>query len=102
MAIYLIFNYYGILVHESSSLYASESRIFENIQSVLSKNKNTIEISKAVYIKGILSERIKNNLHDQSYVLYFLKRGDIKTYYEHEKSKVPTNALIIESTDLLK
>lgn len=98
----LVFNYFGIIVHESSSLYSSESRIYENMQNILSKNMTKISTYKIIYIKGILSERIKNNFHDQSYASYFLNRKDIKTYYEFETKTISRNALIIQSTDLLK
>lgn len=98
----LVFNYYGIMVHESSSLYSSESRVYDNIKTVLIDNEKYLNINKIIFIKGISSERIKNNFHNQSYIKHFLNSLDVKTIYEFESNNIPLNSLVIESTDLFK
>lgn len=99
---YLVFNYFGISVHEEASNYMDESKVFNNMEKIVSKNIDQILTNKGIFLLGNRSERLRNTLHDQSYIEYFLPNNSIKTYYQDIYENHPTNTFLIDMNDLFK
>ena len=101
----------GIKLHESSSTYLLELRVFNNVNKYFSQNANTIGKYKYIYFgdKGIGkdiqlwgSEKIINSLHDQDFIDYFLPYSHIKVLYGFKTNKIPQNSYIINSWEMLR
>ena len=108
VALFLIWNYYGIQVHEDSSLMLLESRIVRNAETYFALHK--VEIIKHPVIYFVDSERsawggsekLKVTLHDQNFVSYFFPGQTVSVLYGYEKQPIPEGAYVIESDDILE
>lgn len=101
MVIYVILNYFGIRVHESSSLFLSESNVYKNMKNIVNNNKSKIESSGVIYFKGGDSRRIKNTLHEQKFLDHFEINKNVKAIFEFEDPIKKQNYFIIDSHKLL-
>jgi hypothetical protein len=102
---------FGIQLHESSSLYLLETRIYKDTQRYFSKNGDIIKNYKFIYFKDKLkrkenpwggSEKLKVSFHDQDFLDYFLPGSRIKAVYGFETKKIPEGSYIVDSFDFLK
>jgi len=102
---------FGIQLHESSSLYLLETRIYKDTQRYFSKNGDIIKNYKFIYFKDKLkrkenpwggSEKLKVSFHDQDFLDYFLPGSRIKAVYGFETKKIPDGSYIVDSYDFLK
>ena len=111
LILYLVFNRYGILFHESSSLIASENQIFLAAQEYFNTHRQEIAAYPNLFIadnnlrKTLLqmsSRRLKNSFHDQNFVEFFLPGLKVKVNYDFETDAVPDNAYVIYSDEFIK
>jgi len=100
---YVIFNYYGIKTHESSSLYALETRIAQNAKNYFVQNKHQILNNRFVYFKnGSGSVKLKTSFHDQDFLDYFFPGANLKAIYGYESVNIPFDAFVVDNDELLK
>jgi hypothetical protein len=111
LILYLVFNRYGTLFHEASSLIASENQIFLATQAFFAKHGQAITAYPNLFIADNVvrkkmplmnSERLKNSFHDQSFIDFFLPGSGIKVYYDFETDFVPNNAAVVYSDEFIK
>ena len=104
--LYFTWNYYGIKVHESSSSYLFENRIYNNSAVYFAKNKSKILEKKSIYFINYFGDwrsvKLKNSYHDQDFLDYFLPGIKIKAVYEHDSKKIPENSFVIDGGDITK
>lgn len=108
---YGLWNFYGTMFHESSSLYLPENDIYKRTESVLLQHAEQISKSGTIFFKDDErnrnyatqnSIRLKNSFHDQSFLTYFFPNSSLKAVYNFETDQIPTNAFIINSHDLVQ
>jgi hypothetical protein len=99
---YLLFNYFGITVHEEASNYFDESKVFNNMTSILKNNKDKIFSNNGIFLMGDRSDRLRNTLHDEAYINYFFPNSKIKTYYQDLYKDQPSDTFLIDMNDLFK
>lgn len=108
--LYCGMNYYGIVVHESSSLYLLETRFVKSATRYFSKNKNEIIKHRTIYFQDPpqgasnpwgSSKKLKNTFADQDFLEYFFPSVRLKAVYQFEQKNIPENACIVQSTDIL-
>lgn len=109
--LYLVFNRYGTLFHESSSLIASENQIFLASQAYFEMHRQEITAYSNLFIadsdlrkfnRQMNSERLKNSFHDQNFIDFFLPQSGIKVYYNFETDTVPDDAYAVYSDEFIK
>lgn len=94
---YLLWNYFGIKTHESSSLYLAQNRLYENSQKFFSINMTEIRQNRYIYFAGDRSKELKNAFHDQSFIDHFFPNSKLIAVYGFEVDKIPKNVYIINS-----
>lgn len=108
--LYAISNYYGVKVHESSSLYFLETRFVNSAGKYFSQNKNKILKNKYLYFKNPPkgfsnpwggSQKLKNTFSDQNFLDHFFPDSNLKAIYEFEDKKIPEKSFIVNSVDIL-
>ncbi len=108
-ALYLVWNFYAVRLHESSSLYQLEARFVNNADKYFAKNKNTILKHNVIYIrddpKGTAwggSKKLKVTFHDQDFLDYYFPGAPLTAVYDFEATLIPKGSYIVPSSDLLK
>jgi Ca2+/Na+ antiporter len=111
LVLYAVWNYFGIRVHEETSTYLLENRIFKNAKKYFSENKSEILKHDAIYFQDKTfdlprgwngSEKLKLSLSGQSFLDYYFPGSKLKAVYGFENNTIPANAYIIDSKILLK
>jgi len=111
VALYLVWNYFGIKQHEVISTYALESSITKQATKVFSDTKR-FENCNVFYIKDPKnmkmsswegSEKLALTLSGDSFLsYYFPRRTDLKVLYEYKTQKQPYNSCTIDAQELIK
>ena len=111
MAIYIIFNYFAVSVHEEASTYLLETKIFNNAKNYFSKNKKEILKHDSIYFKDLKkglpkgwngSEKLKLSFEDNYFLDYYFPGKKIKAVYQSDNQAMPKNAYVVDSSVLLK
>lgn len=112
ITLFIFWNFFGIKVHESSSGYNLENRIFKNASIYFDKNKNEILKHKYLFFydynrKKELSapwggsEKLKNTFWDQYFIHYYFPNTDIVALYNFEKKIIPLDSFVATSSEVL-
>jgi len=111
VALYLVWNYFGIKQHEVISTYKLESSITKQAINVFS-NENRFEKCKILFIKDPKrmnmsswdgSEKLALSLSGDSFLsYYFPKRDDLKVEYEYVIKKPSIGSCIINADELIQ
>jgi len=111
LALYTIWNFFGVRVHENTSTYLLENTIFYNTQKYFAKHRLEILKHDYIYFKDTTnnlpkgwngSEKLKLSLSNSNFLDHFFPDEKIKVIYQSETKKIPENAYILESNILLK
>lgn len=111
LALYLVWNFFGIKEHEVISTYRLESRISKNAEKVFADtvrfaNCNSIYIQDPAVMKmgswdG--SEKIALTLSGESFASHYLKqKKDMKVYYEYKTKNAPKGSCVVSASELMK
>ncbi|VVA44092.1 conserved membrane hypothetical protein [Candidatus Roizmanbacteria bacterium] len=110
IGLYIFINILGVSIHESSSTFQFESRITKNALKYLSNNKIEILKHKYIYFKDSdkkdfnpwgESKKLKVTLGDQNFIDHYFPGSKLKAVYGFEDKKIPKDAYIINSFDIL-
>ena len=111
LALYLIWNYFGIKQHESISTYALESSITKRASIVFSNTKR-FKNCTTLYIKDPKnmkmgswdgSEKLALSLSGNSFLsYYFPERKDLKVEYEYNSTQQSSNSCFVASEELIQ
>jgi len=109
---YIVSSFFGIKLHESSSVYLLENRFFTNVSNYMKTYKNTIIKKEGIYfvdnkkkIQEIYwgqSKKLKSSLWDQFFLSYYFPGKQMKAYYNFETKEIPKNVYVIQSEILLR
>jgi hypothetical protein len=110
--LYIFWNFYGVIVHETSSGYSLENRIFKNTSNYFYKNKNEILKHKRIFFydynkkKELIapwggSKKLKNSFWDQYFISYYFYDSKISALYNFETKTIPSDSYIIPVGDIL-
>jgi len=110
--LFIIWNFYGTKVHESSSVYTLENRIVTNASIYFSQHKKEIIKHKYLFFYDINkkkkpdspwggSEKLKNTFWDQYFIEYYFPENKIKAIYYFENKKTPEDSFVVLSRDIL-
>lgn len=108
--LYIIMNYYGVKVHESSSLYLLETRFVTSADRYFSKNKNEILTHRYLYFQDPPqgasnpwggSKKLKNTFSDQAFLDYFFPHSRLTAVYGFENSSIPKEVFVLQASDIL-
>ncbi len=111
IVLYVVTNFFGIIVHESSSTYLLENKIFQNAKTYFATHRNEILKYDIVYFKDTVhnlpqgwngSEKLKNSLNGNNFLYYFFPEKRMSAVYDYEKSQDPKGAYTINSSLFLK
>lgn len=108
--LYFIWNFFGVLVHESDSTYIYESKISRNVESYLLDNFKEISNYKYIYfedqsvpINGWYgSKKLKQTLSNQAFLSYFFPGQTKVVNYNFESKKIPEDSYVLQSNIFLK
>ncbi|MEI6532336.1 MAG: hypothetical protein WCO06_00705 [Candidatus Roizmanbacteria bacterium] len=109
--LYISYNFYGIKVHESSSLFFLESRIVSNATTYFSNHNDSIQNRNNIYFLETKpsswggSKKLKVSLHDQSFLNYYFPQKQMKVIYESDSIPAPIllpNTYVVESDDIIE
>ncbi len=106
---YLLFNYYGTIVHESASTFKLESAIYFRSRQYFEKRRALALKKDVIYLmdlkKGVNpwggSKKLKDTFWNQNFVKYIFPEKEIKMIYGFEHPNIPKNALVVPSSKLL-
>lgn len=110
IGLYILFNFYGIKVHESSSTFFLESRVSDNLRDVIEENRETISSKKYIYFKDSekkdfnpwgQSKHLKTTLSNQNFLDLYFPKKDITAIYSFEQKEIPKDSYVINSLDIL-
>lgn len=109
--LYIFWNYFGIRVHEETSTYLLENKIFNSTKKYFTENKKEILKHDSIYFQDKTfdlprgwngSEKLKLSLSDESFLDYYFPGSRLKAVYGYEDNDIPANAYIIDSKIFLK
>jgi len=109
LATYLIFNYYGTLVHESASTFKLESDIYFRSKQYFDQRRLQILKKDIIYIKDLKkgvnpwggSKKLKDTYWGQNFVQYLFPEKKLTMIYGFEQPNIPKNAYVVSSLNLL-
>ncbi len=110
LTIYCIWNFFGVKVHEISSTYFLENNIYIKTQKYFVKNRDEILKHNIIYLKDSShnlpkgwngSEKLLNSFSGENFINHFLPEKKIKIIFGYQDDKIPKNAYIINSQELL-
>ena len=109
LATYLIFNYYGTLVHESASTFKLESDIYFRSKQYFDQRRLQILKKDIIYIKDLKkgvnpwggSKKLKDTYWGQNFVQYLFPEKKLTMIYGFEQPNIPKNVYVVSSLDLL-
>ena len=108
---YLIFNYFGVKVHEDTSTYLLETKIYNNVRQYINIHKDEILKYRTIFFKDTTydlpkgwngSEKLKMSLGDQNFLDHFFPNNNVYAIYGFENKKIPKESYVIESNIFLK
>lgn len=111
LVVYILVSFFGIKLHQSSSLYFLENLIAKKTAQYFQEHKKEILKHEAIFFKDKPLERgefwgqsikLKDSLMDQNFSYYYFPEKKIKAFYNFETNSPPKNSYIIESLLLLK
>jgi len=111
LALYLLVCFFGIRLHESSSLYLLEDSISKKASVYFKENKQEILKYNSIFFRDLTLKRgeiwgqsikLKDSLWDQQFLNYYFPGKKLKAYYNFETKTIPKDAFIIDSYLLLK
>lgn len=112
ISLYFAFNYFGIRLHENSSLYLLESRFVASTQRFFDKEREKIKKYSILLIRDRPpgqdnpwggSEKLKVTYHDQSFIDHFMKGSKIRTIYDRDYiDACPWDAYVVSSEEILE
>ena len=118
IVLYTVTNYFGVKLHESSSLYLLESRFVTNADRVFKKYGAQIEKHPVLYFTDFVynkkikkkiyyrpwggSKKLDNTFHGQYFLDYYFPGKNMKAIYGYTTEKIPKNAYVIHSELFLK
>jgi len=109
--LYLMTSYFGMRLHESSSLYLLENKISQRAAAYFTKNKQTILKHKTIYFIDMRSKTgqmgnhsitLKNSFFDQNFLDYYFPGKKLKAYYNFESLKIPEDSYIINAASFIE
>lgn len=106
---YLVFNYYGTLVHESASTFRLESDIYFRSKQYFESRRSQILKKDIIYVKDLKkgvnpwggSRKLNDTYWGQNFVQYLFPEKKIIMVYNFEHPNIPKNAYVVSSLDLL-
>lgn len=110
LIIYCVWNFFGVTVHEISSTYFLENNIYIKTQKYFKKNRGKILKYNIIYLKDTSynlpkgwngSEKLLNSYSGENFINHFLPEKKIKVIFGYQDNKIPENAYIINSQELL-
>lgn len=110
IALYLYLNILGISIHESSSTFLLESRFTINAKKYFNQHKKEILKYQYIYFEDKTkiipmpwggSEKLKVTFGDQNFIDHYFPESKLKAIYGFEDKKIPKDAYIVNSFDIL-
>ena len=110
LIIYCVWNFFGVKVHEISSTYFLENNIYIKTQKYFVKNRDEILKHNVIFLKDTShnlpkgwngSEKLLNSYSGENFINHFLPEKKIKVIFGYQDNKIPKNAYIINSQELL-
>lgn len=111
LALYLVWNFFGVKEHEIISTYTLESRISRNAKTIF-EDKLRFANCNSIYIQDPKemkmgswegSEKIALTLSGESFATHYLpQRKDLQVFYEYRTKKAPVGSCIVTSSELMK
>jgi len=109
VSLYLVWNYYGTLIHESASTIKLESAIYFKSRAYFDQKRSRIVLKDSIYIKdpkkGLNpwggSKKLNDTYWGQNFVQYLFPEKDLKMFYAFETKKIPKNSFVVSSLELL-
>ncbi len=111
ICLYVIWNFLGIKVHEETSTYLLENKIFHNASQYFGEHRQEILSHNVIYFKDTTnnlpkgwngSEKLKLSFAEQSFLDYYFPDANLKAVYGFEDEQIPNNAYVVESNIFLK
>lgn len=111
LALYLVWNFFGVKEHEVISTYTLESRISRNAERIFA-DVARFEKCNSIYIEDPKemkmgswdgSEKIALTLSGESFASHYLpQRKNMKVFYEYRTKKIPVDSCIVTTGELMK
>ncbi len=109
LSLYLFWNYYGTVVHESASTYKLESAIYFKSREFFDANRQKILTNDYIFIKDFKkrvnpwggSQKLNDTYWGQNFVRYVFPEKRLVMLYNFETKKVPKNSFVVSSLKLL-
>ncbi len=110
IALYVYLNILGVSIHESSSTFLLESRFTSNAKKYFNQHKKKILKYQYIYFEDKTkiipmpwggSEKLKVTFGDQNFIDHYFPGSKMKAIYGFEDKKIPKNAYVINSFDIL-
>ncbi|PIP14845.1 hypothetical protein COW98_00475 [Candidatus Roizmanbacteria bacterium CG22_combo_CG10-13_8_21_14_all_35_9] len=111
LVIYVLVSYFGVRLHQSSSLYFLENQIAEKATQYFQEHKKEILKYDAIFFRDLplireeiwgQSIKLKDSLMDEHFLSYFFPEKKLKAFYSFETKSPPKNSYLINSFLLLK
>lgn len=110
ITLYFVINILGTSIHESSSTFLLESRFTTSAKKYFSLHKKEILKHKYIYFVDKTkiipmpwggSEKLKVTFGDQNFIDHYFPNSELKAIYGFEDKKIPKDAYVINSFDIL-
>jgi hypothetical protein len=112
IALFIFWNFFGIKVHESSSVYNLENKISKNADVYFNLHINEILKHKYLFFYDLYwknklynpwggSEKLKNTFWDQYFIHYYFPNSNITALYNFENKIIPPDSFIATSSEIL-
>lgn len=111
LALYFVWNFFGVKEHEVISTYALESRISRNAERIFTDHMR-FERCNSIYIQDPAdmkmgswdgSEKIALTLSGESFASHYLpQRKNMRVFYEYRTKKIPLGSCIVTVSELMK
>lgn len=111
LALYLVWNFFGVKEHEAISTYTLESRISRNAERIFA-DVARFEKCNSIYIEDPKemkmgswdgSEKIALTLSGESFASHYLpQKKDMQVFYEYRTKNIPTGSCIVRTSELMQ
>lgn len=110
IALYFVFNYFGVQIHQTSSSFLLESKISDRAKNYFAKNKNEIVKYQSLYFKDSdkpkdawgESMKLENTFHGQFFLDYYFPDKNMTAIWGYKQKNIPKNSYVINSLELLR
>lgn len=111
LAIYVITQYLGIIIHEEFSTYRLENTLTRNADRIFLKNGKDIQSRKILYISDTAgnrmsewygSKKLQITFANSSFLYYYLPGSTIRVFYGHEYPTVPRGAYVLSAEEFFR